>query len=264
MLGHLNDPLIKKKVIKNTFPIKVELTVIPKVEQVIEIVEEVQQKEFKIPDLKFNFQIKQPELVTYQIKPTPSTKNDKVHLLLDYLSDSFQELAHMTNQFKMDSDGITLPVQNKLFFETKITNKEFSNYVTFPKNIEEETLQTMNFTWHKAAKVNVSNPIPNVTNYTVCFDLKLKYTPGLSLSVDQRLKEKPIRELMEQSQSIRTGEDVFIQFGIQPAEFDWWREAKKRNSSLPKRKSVSESSNSKLGNPAFDCCLRVIVKWREY
>ncbi|MEK4907360.1 hypothetical protein [Niallia sp. FSL M8-0099] len=259
MLGHLNDPLIKKKVIKNTFPIKVEFTVIPNVEQVIETPEEVQQKEFKIPEIKFNFQIKQPELVTYQIKPTPSTKNDKVHLLLDYLSDSFQELAHMTNQFKMDSDGITLPVQNKLFFETKITNKEYSNYVTFPKNIEEETLQTMNFTWHKAAKVNVSNPIPNVTNHTVCFDLKLKYTPGLSLSVDQRLKEKPIRELMEQSQSIRSGEDVFIQFGIQPAEFDWWREVKKRNSSLPKRKSVSESSNSKLGNPAFDCCLRVIV-----
>lgn len=259
ILGHLNDPLIKKKVIKDTFPMKVECRIIKDAKPKVKINKKIKQKEVKMPDVKFNLQIKQPELVTYQIKPTPSTKNDKVHLLLDFLSDSFQELAHMTNQFKIESDGITLPIQNKLFFETKITNKEYSNYVTFPKSIEEETLQTMNFTWHKASKIKASNPVPKLIQSTVCFDLKLKHSPGLSLSIDQRLKEKPIRELIEQSQSIKVNEEVFIQFGIQPAEFDWWKEAKKRNDSLPKRKHISESSTSKLGNPAFDSCLRVIV-----
>ncbi|MEK4824607.1 hypothetical protein NSS71_08610 [Niallia sp. FSL W8-0951] len=258
MLGHLNDPLIKKKVIKNAFPMKVPIKVIRTDETKVK--SKITLPKINKTDLKFNLKIKRTPLVTYKMKPTPSTTNEKVFLLLDYLSDTFQELAYMGSQFKFSEEGITLPTQNKLFFETKITNSEYTNYVTFPKSIEEETLQTMNFTWHKASKIKVENPIPERSNTTVAFDIRLKHTSALALSMDKRLKEKPIRELIEQSQSIKKGEEVFIQFGIQPAEFDWWKEAKRRKEGLSKRVAVTESSNTKLGAPAFDCCLRVIVK----
>jgi hypothetical protein len=246
-LEMLNDPVTKKNVIKNNFPMKVHVNYKP-------ITPSNNQS------IKFNLRIIETPLTTYQINPTASIKNDKVQLLLDYLSDSFQEYYQMGSQFKLTSEGIILPNQTKMFFETKITNKKYTNYVTFPTNNEEEMMQTLNFTWHKASKIKKEDPLIKLNQESIAFEIKLKHTSGLSLSIDQRLKEKPIRELMEQGKLLKDNEEIYIQFGIQPAEFDWWKEGEKRVKSISKRVKQTEASTSKLSTPAFDACLRVIIK----
>jgi hypothetical protein len=245
-LALLNSHSTKQMVIKNTFPMKVT----PK------IIHSTQPTSKSFP----NFKILPPTYVTYEIKPTTTIKNDKVGLLLDTISDSYTELFQVSNQFKWTDKGLTLPTQNKLFFETCITNKTYKTYVSMLEHKEQETLQTLNFAWHKSAKIKAQNELVTLDNNCIGFEFKLKHTTGLSLSVDQRLKEKPIRELLEQSKLLKDTEQIFIQFGLQPAEFDWWKEADKRVKSVSKRLKVTETTTSKLGCPAFDCSLRVIIK----
>jgi hypothetical protein len=241
----MNSAIVKQQVIKNTFPMKVTPKIIPLPKNSNRV----------FPNVK----LLPPTFVTYQIKPTVSSKNDKVYLLLDTISDSYKELISNAREFKWTEEGIQLPSQNKLFFETKITNKEYKNYASFLVQHEQEMLQTLNFTWHKSAKVKSQESF-SIHNNTVGFEFILKHTAGLSLSVDQRLKEKPLRELLEQSKILKDGEEIFIQFGLQPAEFEWWKEAEKRVKSISKRVKVTEASTSKLSCPAFDCCLRIVVK----
>lgn len=241
------DYATRQSIIKNTFPIKATITVIPKTS--------------KPSDRLFpSFKIIKPSFVTYQIKPTTTLKNDKVSLLLDTISDSYKELFQNSNEFKWTDEGIRFPTQNKLFFETKITNKEYNNYVSVLENHEEDVLQSLNFTWHKSAKLKVNSELISYDKNCIGFDFKLKHTTGLSLSIDQRLKEKPIRELLEQSKILKDNEEILIQFGLQPAEFDWWKEADKRVKSASKRVKTTEATTTKLTYPAFDCCLRVVVK----
>ncbi|TCJ00968.1 hypothetical protein [Cytobacillus praedii] len=245
-LEYLNSFETKQRVITNTFPMKVNL--------------KYRDTKPNNAHTKLNFKILPTKLTTYQISPTVSTKNDKVNILLDNISDSYQELYQMSNQFRFTEEGIRLPSQTKLFFETKITNKEYKNYVTFPTSDEEDMMQNLNFTWHKASKIKKKDKIFELNDKCVGFELKLKYTSGLSLSVDQRIKEKPIRELLEQSKMLKEGEEIFIQFGIQPAEQDWWKEGERRVKSLTKRIKQTDASTSKLTCPAFDSSLRIIIK----
>lgn len=228
-------------VIQNTFPMKVKLKYVPR-------------------QSKTTFKIMQSPFITYQVNPTVSTKNDKIPLLLDNLSDSYQEIYQMTSQIKLTDDGIFLPSQNKLFFETKIARKEYRNYVSFPLINEEEMMQNINFTWHKASKIKCEDSMIQINDNCLGIEFRLKHTSSLSLSTDQRLKEKPIRELMEQGKILKDGEEIFIQFGIQPSEFDWWREGERSLQSISKRVSASETSKSKLSSPVFDSCLRIIIK----
>jgi hypothetical protein len=244
-LAMMNDFSFKQQVIKNTFPMKVTPKFIPLPKNSNRV----------LPNVK----LLPPTFVTYQIKPTVSSKNDKVHLLLDTISDSYKELFQNSKEFKWTDEGIQLPTQNKFFFETKITNKEYKNYASFLQSHEQEMLQTLNFTWHKSAKVKTEEFL-SIHKNTVGFEFILKHTAGLSLSVDQRLKEKPLRELLEQSKILKDGEEIFIQFGLQPAEFEWWREAEKRVKSISKRIKTTEATTTKLSCPSFDCCLRIVVK----
>src|SRR5690606_17696630 len=103
----------------------------------------------------YSLKFAQPRNVTFQIKPTTTIKNDKIHLLIDSLSDSYKEIADMFTQFKIDEEGIHLPRQNKMFFETVMTNKSFNQYVTIHQHQEEEFKQSVNFTWYKAPVVKV-------------------------------------------------------------------------------------------------------------
>jgi hypothetical protein len=245
-LALLNATTTKQLVIRNTFPMKVTPKIIPSTQPT--------SKSFP------NFKILPPTYVTYEIKPTTTLKNDKVGLLLDTISDSYTELFQVSSQFKWTDKGLTLPTQNKLFFETCITNKEYKSYVSMLEHKEQETLQTLNFAWHKSAKIKVQHELVTLDKNCIGFEFKLKHTTGLSLSVDQRLKEKPIRELLEQSKLLKDTEQIFIQFGLQPAEFDWWKEADKRVKSVSKQLKATETTTSKLGCPAFDCSLRIVIK----
>lgn len=240
------DFATRQMVVKNTFPIKVTPKIIPYTKQSNRL----------LP----NFKILPPTFVTYEIKPTVSTKNDKVHLLLDTISDSYKELFQNSSEFRWTEEGIRLPSQNKLFFETRITNKYYKNYISVLKNHEQETLQTLNFTWHKSAKVKTEQELLTLDKNCIGLEFKLKHTAGLSLSTDQRLKEKPLRELLEQSKILKEGEEIFVQFGLQPSEFDWWKEADRRVKNISKRIKTTETTTSKLTCPAFDCSLRIVIK----
>ncbi|GIN22640.1 hypothetical protein [Siminovitchia fordii] len=252
-----NDPLFKKKVIKNTFPMRVKLKY--ETNKSTEPSPNINSNH-KSTGSQFKLKFLPTPLTTYQINPTTSVKNEKVQLLLDNVSDSFQEFYQMSNKFKISSEGILLPSQTKLFFETKITNKEYKNFATFPVSDEESMLQSLNFTWHKSSKIKHDSKLFTLDNNCIGFEFKLKHTTGLSLSTDQRLKERPIRELLEQGKMLKNGEEIFIQFGIKPAEFEWWREADKRIKSLPKRIKYTETSKNKLSCPAFDSALRIVIK----
>lgn len=257
VLINQNHITVRQKVIKNEFPIIVKPSIIRK-----PIQKDIKNKNKSSNSSKpfINLKILPPQFATYQIKPTTSLKNEKVSFLLDALSDSYKEMNQMSNQFKITESGISIPTQDKLFFETLITNKTYKNYVSFVEHQEEEMLQTLNFTWHKAPKIKQSGQLFKISKNCVAYEFKLKHTSALSLSIDQRLKEKPLRELMEQGKILKDGELIYIQFGLQPAEHEWWKEGEKQTKQLHKRIIVSESSKSKLTCPAFDCCLRIIVK----
>lgn len=244
-IAYMNESEYKSKVIKNTFPIKVNPNYIPKKD---------------LNEKKFSFKILQPALATYQISPTVSIKNEKVQLLLDNISDSYKEFYQMSNQLKITEKGIQLPTQSRFFFETVINNKEYKNFVTFPEQNDEEMIQNLNFTWHKASKIKTEPNVFTINKNCIAYEFSLKYTSALSLSIDQRLKEKPMRELLEQGKMLKDGEEIFIQFGIKPAEFDWWKEGEKRLDTLLKRIKYTESTKSKITYPAFDSCLRIIIK----
>lgn len=209
----------------------------------------------------FPLRIAQPQNTTVLVKPTTSTKNDKLHLLIDSLSDSYKELSQMLDQFKFDEKGLHIPRQHKLFFETVITNKEFNQYITVNDYQKDELLQNVNFTWYKSPTITIyNNIVPNDKENISAYEFTFKYSSCLSLSIDQRLQEKPLREYLEQSKMLLENEKIFIQFGIQPCEYEWWKEAEDYQKSLPKRVKVSETSKSKLANNGFDCCLRLIVQ----
>lgn len=235
-------------VITNEFPIVVK----PKI---------IYKSKLKNFTKSFPLRIAQPSNITFQVKPTTSTKNDKLHLLIDSLSDSYKELSQMLDLFKFDENGLHIPRQHKLFFETVITNKEFKNYITVNDYQKDEILQNINFAWYKSPTIKMNiNIIPldkeNISGYEFTF----KYPSCLSLSVDQRLQEKPLREYLEQSKMLLDDEQIFIQFGIQPCEHEWWKEAEQYQKDLPKRLKVSEISKSKLAYNGFDSCLRLIIQ----
>lgn len=252
LLEQLNSREMKQLVIKQSFPMKIK----PNYNNSIKL----KSKKSNVADSKLNFKLISPIMTTYQINPTASTKNNKVHLLLDHLSDSFQEYYQMMNQFQFTEKGIILPSQPKLFFETLITHKEYRSFATFPESKEEDMLQNLNFTWYKASKIKKESKLFTLNDNCIGIEFKFKHTSGLSLSVDQRFKEKPMRELLEQSKTLKEKEEIFIQFGIQPAELEWWKEAERRVKNISKRIKTTESTTGKLGMPAFDTVIRLVVK----
>lgn len=252
LLEQLNSREMKQLVIKQSFPMKIK----PNYNNSIKL----KSKKSNVADSKLNFKLISPIMTTYQINPTASTKNNKVHLLLDHLSDSFQEYYQMMNQFQFTEKGIILPSQPKLFFETLITHKEYRSFATFPESKEEDMLQNLNFTWYKASKIKKEPKLFTLNDNCIGIEFKFKHTSGLSLSVDQRFKEKPMRELLEQSKTLKEKEEIFIQFGIQPAELEWWKEAERRVKNISKRIKTTESTTGKLGMPAFDTVIRLVVK----
>jgi hypothetical protein len=206
------------------------------------------------------FKIVPPKYKTVHIKPTASTKNDQVHLFIRSFSDSHQEMVKQIDQIKFNHEGLYLPEQDKIFFETVVTKNNLEFFVTSNDNLSEYAKEQLAFTWNKSPLQDINECLyQNISqNNAIGYEIKLKYTSALSLSVDQRLKEKPLREYLDRSRTLGKDEKVIIQFGFQPSEQDWYTLGEKAVKELPKRVKTF-SSNAKLSDDGFDCCLRLIV-----
>lgn len=210
----------------------------------------------------FNFGLASPKRKTIRIAPVPSTKNDKVHLLIEAFGGSYKEISSQVNQFNISREGLHLPEQDKFFFETVITRDTFEHYATTNEEQEEFVRQQVEFCWFRSPITEVERDIyDEVDNErAIGFDYSLKHTSGLSLKMDQRMHERPIRELLELSKLLKTDEKVFIQFGFHPAENDWYKDAERTTKDLSKRIKKTGNSKEKIGYNGFECSLRLIVQ----
>ncbi|QJT70468.1 hypothetical protein [Microcystis phage MaeS] len=208
----------------------------------------------------FKFGLASPKNKSFMITPVPSTKNDKVHLLIESFGNSYREISHQINQF--DFKNPQLPEQDKFFFETVIQRDSFNHYITTNESNEEFVKQQTEFCWFRSPIVDVEKDIYDSIDESksVGFDFSLKYTSGLSLKMDSRLQERPLRDLLELSKLLKPEEKIIVQFGFQSAENDWYKDAESSSKELPKRIKVGQNSKDKIGFNGFECCLRLIVQ----
>jgi hypothetical protein len=211
---------------------------------------------------KSRFKIIPQEHQSIKITPNATVKNDKVDLFIDSFANGHKELYQQINQFKFTENGIKVPEQDKVFFETFIAKDKYSNYVTTNKRNTEYTKQQIMFTWScKLDETQDSSDkwtTETTSDISTGIEFRFKFTSGLSLK-QSKDDEKPLREFMELSRMLQDKERIFIQFGFQPSEPSWYKDAQQEIKSLPKRKHTTSDSGMKLGLNGFDCALRAII-----
>lgn len=216
----------------------------------------------KIETKRFNFGLASAKNKTFRVQPVPSTKNDKVHLLIEAFGNSYKEFYNHASKINFTRDGLHLPEQDKFFFETLITRNSFEHYVTTNEEQEEFVQQQVEFCWFKSPVLKAEKEVFDEIDpeKAIGFDYSLKYTSGLALKTDSRMQERPLKELLELSKLLKQDEKVIIQFGFQAAEREWYKDAEKTVKELPKRIKKSSNSTEKIGFNGYDCSLRIIVQ----
>lgn len=223
---------------------------------------EFKKKESVLNKLRNRLKILSAEHTSFKLTPNAQVKNDKVDLFIDSFANGHKEMYQHINQFKITPNGIKVPEQDKVFFETYIEKEKFVNYIVSNSNNSEFVKQQIGFTWN--CKINDEDMEKDNENKELNYEnilgieFRFKYTSGLSLK-NVKDEDKPIREFLELTRMLINNESVFVQFGFQPAEFSWYKDAQEAVKELPKRKHVGESSKMKLGYNGFDCCLRAVV-----
>lgn len=232
----------------------------PKFAIIEECVEPIK-TESAMQKLRNRLKILAAEHVSFKMTPNAHVKNDKVDLFIDSFSNAYKELYQQMNQFKLTPNGIRVPEQDKVFFETYIAKEKFETFIVSNRSNAEFVKQQIGFTWNckidEKSKDDQEIEDVNADNL-MGIEFRFKYTSGLSLK-NIRDEDKPIREFLELTRMLIKNENVFIQFGFQPAEYSWYKDAEDNVKDLPKRKHVGESSKMKLGYNGFDCCLRVVI-----
>lgn len=246
---------------KNNYPVVKEIHYpVPKTTRINNVIDVETQE---VPNHKQRkFQFNPPSNATFHIKPTASTKNDQVHLLIQSFADQYREVYQQLDKL-FNKDGITLPEQDKIFFETIITKGNLDYFFTTNEDISDYTREQLSFTWRKAHIKEISEECiySDVSHFNAeGYNLKLKFPSCLSLSIDQRLKEKPLREYLDRSKTLLKDEKVILQFGFQASEREWYKEGETALKNLPKRIREKGKNNHKLSEHGFDCTLRLIVK----
>lgn len=214
----------------------------------------------KTPIIKFG--LVSPKQKSFKIAPVPSTKNDKVGLLIESFGNSYREFANQFNKINLDNNGLYLPGQDKFFFETVIQRDSFDHYITTNQEQEDFVKQQIEFCWFRSPVHDVEEDIFDSIDMkkAVGFEFALKYTSGLALKIDSRLQERPLRDFLELSKLMKKDEKVIIQFGFHAAENDWYKDAEKSVKGLPKRIKRGRHSSDKIGYNGYECVLRVIVQ----
>ncbi|PTR86730.1 hypothetical protein, partial [Bacillus anthracis] len=147
----------------------------------------------------------------------------------------------------------------KFFFETVITNKDFKQYITFNKENSEYAIQQTGFCWHNSPIVKQEECIyENIDiKKAAGYEYRLRHTPALSLTIDGRLQERPLRDFLELGKLLKKNEKVIVQFGFMPCEESWFKNGQKSLDDLSKR-IKKEAKGDKLAYNGFECSLRLI------
>lgn len=229
------------------------------VEKSLTIVSEREQPKQTKPKVKFKFAIAPTEYETHQITAVPSTKNDKLHLLIESFANQNKEIIDIVKGCQLDEKGIHLPKTGKFFFETVITNKDFKQYITFDKENSEYALQQAGFCWHNSPIAKQDECIYEDIDIKKAagYEYRLKHTPALSLAIDGRLQERPLRDFLELGKLLKKNEKVIIQFGFMPCEESWFKTGQKSLDDLSKR-IKKNAKGDKLAYNGFECSLRMI------
>lgn len=210
----------------------------------------------------FNIGLASPKQRTFKITPVPSTKNEKVNLLIEAFGNSYQEFINQANQIHFSREGLYIPEQQKLFFEMVITRDSFEHYITTGADQVDFVKQQVEFCWFRSPIEEPEECIYSGidSKKAVGFDYSLKFTSGMSLKIDARLQERPLREFLELSKLLKNDEKVIVQFGFHAAENEWYKDAESTVKDLPKRYKVSTSSKEKIGFNGYECSLRLICQ----
>ncbi|KZE65613.1 hypothetical protein AWM68_20645 [Fictibacillus phosphorivorans] len=197
---------------------------------------------------------------SFQLIPHTNVKNDKVSQFSEVIADTYQELFQRLK-------GKEFSDPDRIFFETEIKKDSFRTYVATNSELNETIKQHVRMVWKEVTMSN--NPkeeYMELVPASLGYEFKLKHPFFLSLKTDRRMQEVPLPELLEVSRTMLEGEKVFIQFGFQAAENDWFKDGEEQKETYekkpPKRwkkKELSKSTEFKLGEAGFDFCLRVIV-----
>jgi hypothetical protein len=216
----------------------------------------------KKPLVSFKLRLANPVQKVFKVNPVPSTKNDKVHLLIESFGNSYREMVNQVNKINLDEEGLHLPEQDKFFFETVIQRDSFTNYVTTNEEQEDFVKQQVEFCWFRSPIKDIEEDIYDKIDESkaIGYDFSLKYTSGLSLKMDGRLQERPLRDFLELSKLLKDDEKVFIQFGFNAAENDWFKDAERTAKELPKRIKKGQNSLDKIEFNGYECSLRLIVQ----
>ena len=85
--------------------------------QVIERQGEPKKKKPKFSKPSFKLGMAPARQKSFRVQPVPSTKNDKVNLLIEAFSNSYREIAQYANDITYTKEGLHIPQQDKCFFE---------------------------------------------------------------------------------------------------------------------------------------------------
>ncbi|MRG87024.1 type IV secretory system conjugative DNA transfer family protein [Salinibacillus xinjiangensis] len=202
-----------------------------------------------------------PKYKTFQLIPHSNVKNQKVDQFADILADTYEELFERWNK------GL-LKDPERVFFETEITNKSYKTFITTNTDLVDVVKQQSQLVW-KHVTMNDEEPKKLNPEDCLCFNIKLKYPFFLSLKTDRSMQQIPLEELLEISRFMQHGDKTFIQFGIQSAEEQWYKDAEKEREEFenkpPKRwnKEFSRSTEIKPSHFGFDFVLRVVVQSKD-
>ncbi len=217
-------------------------------------------KEVPLTLTKLQQTIKQPSpYQTFQIMPHSTIKNSKVDQFADALADTYEEIVQRWKKGTINNP-------ERVFFETEITPKSYKTFITTNTELVDAIKQQAQVVW-KDVTLQDKSPRRMDPDKSVCLNFKLKYPFFLSLKTDRSMQQVPLEEILEISRFMQRNDRVFIQFGFQSAEEEWYKDADRERDEFekkpPKRwnkKEFSKSTEMKSGHFGFDFVLRVVVQ----
>lgn len=197
---------------------------------------------------------------TFQLIPHMNIRNDRMSQFADSITDSYQELFK-----RIRKGGVDGP--DRVFFETVMTNKRYSTYVTTNCDLVDTVKQHSQVVWKNITLKNGVDPSKKLSVEGTGYNIKLKLPFFLSLKTDQKLRVLPLNEILEISRFMRDDDLVFTQFGFQAAEEGWYKEAEDNLKNFQKKKprywrkkgGLSPSTEMKTCYPGFDFSYKIYV-----
>jgi hypothetical protein len=201
-----------------------------------------------------------PNYQTFQIVPHSDVKNNKIDQFADVIAESYKEIIERWNRGNIEDP-------DRIFFETVMTNESFSSYISCNAELKDIVKQQARMVWKNVTLNESEGHLDKINpDKSIGFNIKLKYPFFLSLKTDRRLQEVPLPEILEMSRVMQDEDKVIVQFGFQPSESEWYKDAEQEREDFekkpPKRwkkKEFSHSTEMKPGQYGFDFVLKVLV-----